>query len=102
MSAQCILHVGFILEACKPMTDAWGQSLKPGRSDSSKWEPPVSCWHPYKEHARIIALGSFSSYIEIIRFERVTLSCSKVLLVYYNSIIALIEHLQPSFIKANT
>ena len=24
------LHVGFILEACKPMTDAWGQSLKPG------------------------------------------------------------------------
>ena len=24
------LHVGFILEACKPMTAAWGQSLKPG------------------------------------------------------------------------
>ena len=48
-----------------------------GRSDSSKWEPPVSCWRPYKEYAHDIALSSFSTYIEIIRCERITLSWVK-------------------------
>ena len=73
MLAQYIYMWDFILEACKPMTDAWGQSLKPGTLRFKQvGTTSVLLAAIQRACSWYTALGSFSSYIEIIRCERVT------------------------------